>query len=96
MEIDISKPSKQGYQIITAYSEKDTDGDVKFYLYLFVLHDNKPEVLVAHMPETMGYSGKDKAINFIPSKNEQLGNAFNTIMNKGEIPQVKDEGEKCS
>ena len=84
VDVSIVKPSKQGYQVIAAYS--GVSENAKKYRYLFVLHDNKPEVLVATLPAAIGETKKGPAINFVPTKNEALPSAFAEIVKTGKAP----------
>lgn len=89
VDVSIDKPSKQGYQIIAAYT--GTSDNAKNYRYLFVMHDGKPEVLVAHMPEAVGSTDRGDAINFVPTKNDALPGAFKQIMETGKAPKAPEK-----
>lgn len=91
VDLSLDKPSKQGYQVIAAYS--GTSDNAKKYRYLFVMHNEKPEVLVAHMPEAIGDTKKGPAINFVPTKNDALPSAFKQIMMTGEAPKAPEKQE---
>lgn len=86
VDVSIVQPNKQGYQVIAAYS--GVSENAKNYRYLFVLHDNKPEVLVATLPAAIGETKKGPAINFVPTKNEALPSAFAEIVKTGKVSEA--------
>lgn len=78
---DVSmQETSSGYQVIGAYY--GTSENAKGYRYLFVLHDGKPEVYVAHLPEAVGDTARGDAMNFVPTQDKALIDAFTDLMDE--------------
>lgn len=70
-----------GYQLVAVYSDADTQDYLEKHLYLFTIHNGKPEVLVTQQNQ----GNPENHLNLSETQNQDLRNGFSQIISSSDI-----------
>ena len=81
------KEAQNTYQLLTVYSDADTQPDMEKHVYFFTLYNGEPRVLSGSLLKS---SDTEQPVHFTETQNENLKNGFNDIFKNGKTKNTVD------